>query len=120
MTDAQLVKIAWASPYKAPTVLIGATLVTDASRVTVDCVAGEPPKIFLEFAEQPVEDLNLEGVVHVVKEVAADPLEAVGEFLDAIDPAELDRCVLAAMEMGGPQTYGAATVEAMKGWARGD
>lgn len=121
MTDPQPVRIAWASPYKAPTVLVGATLIADATRVTVDCAAGEPPKIFLEFSEQPVEDLQLEGVVHVVKEVAADPIAVVSAFLEDIDPAELDRAVLAAMEMSsGLETYGQAALQVLGGWARGD
>ena len=118
--EVQPVVIAWRNPYKAPTVQLGENLVTDASRVTVDCQAGGPPKIFLEFEGKPVEDLHLEGVVHIVRETVADPIEVVSGFLENIDSDQLDQAVLEAMELGGPGTYGAAALEVMKRWARGD
>jgi hypothetical protein len=118
--EAQPVLIAWRNPFKAPTVQLGENLITDASRVTVDCQAGGPPKIFLEFEGKPVEDLQLDGVVHVVREVAADPLKIVDEFLSNIDPPELQRAVLESMELGGPETFGEAALAVLRKWARGD
>lgn len=115
----QPVKIAWVSPYAAPTVLIGENLITDASRVTVDCESGGAPKIFMEFEGKPVEDLQLDGVVYVVREVPADPIAIMVDFLSQIDPAELDRAVLAAQEMGGPQGFGETALAVLKGWASG-
>lgn len=120
MTEPQSVKIAWGSPFKAPTVLMGEQLITQASRVTLDCETGQAPKIFLEFDDQSVEPLTLEGVVHVVREVPADPIAPVVEFLSNISGDELDRCVLEAMGMGGSQKFGDVALEIMKGWARGD
>lgn len=117
--NTQPVKIAWVSPYAAPTVLIGENLITDASRVTVDCESGGAPKIFLEFEGKAVEDLQLEGVVHVVREVPADPIAIVVDFLSQLDPSELERAVLEAQEMGGPQSFGEAALLILKGWASG-
>lgn len=123
----QPVRIAWRSPYLAPTVLLGGDeqtprhLITDATRVTVDCEAGVPPKIFLEFANQPaVEDLDIEGVVYVVKETSADPLLAVQEFLDNIDADELNKAVLNLLEFGTVENFSEAALQVMRGWARGD
>jgi hypothetical protein len=122
MTDpeTQPVTIAWRNPFKAPTVQLGENLITDAARVTVDCVSGGPPKIFLEFVDKAVEDLQFPGVVHVVREVAAEPIELVVGFLEDLDPAELERVSLEKMEMGGPQTFGEAALLVLKEWARGD
>lgn len=113
------VKIAWGSPFKAPSVLVGEQLVADATRVTLDCKTGQAPEIFLEFEGQQVEDLELEGVVHVVREVPADPIAIVVDFLSELDPTELDRAVLQAQEMGGPQGFGEAALAVLKGWASG-
>jgi len=123
MTDkpeTQPVAIAWRNPYKAPTVQLGENLITDASRVTVDCQPGGPPKVFLEFGDRAVEDLQFDGVVHVVREVAADPLLVVDAFLENIDPSELQRAVLESMELGGPETFGEAALQVLRKWARGD
>ncbi len=123
----QPVRIAWRSPYLAPTVLLGGDdqtprhLITDATRVSVDCVAGEAPKVILEFADQPgVEDLALEGVVYITREIPADPLLAVQEFLGNIDADELNKAVLHDLEFGGSDSFAEAALETMRGWARGD
>lgn len=120
------VRLAWASPYKAPSVFLGVgedeQIITEASRVTVDCVAGEAPKIYLEFpGDQGVEDVKLEGVVHIVREVAADPMEVVAGFLADLDGEELDKAVLESMSMGdGTETYGQVALQVLGRWARGD
>lgn len=124
----QPVRIAWRSPYLAPTVLLGGDdqtprhLITEATRVTVDCEAGTPPKIYLEFANQPsVEDLDLEGVVYVTREIPADPLLAVQEFLDALDPDEMNKAVLELMEFSlEEESFASAALKVLRGWARGD
>lgn len=118
--ESQPVRVAWRSPYKAPSVLIGEELITDATRVSIDCIAGEAPKVILEFADQPVEDLALEGVVYVVREIPADPLLAVQEFLGALDADELNKAVLNEMEFGGTETFSEAALKVLRGWARGD
>jgi hypothetical protein len=115
----QPVKIAWGSPYKAPTVLLGDQLITDASRVTVDCSTGGPPKVFLEFEGKEVEDLQFEGVVHIVRETPADPFEGMLLFLSEIDPSALEKATLEVQAMGGPQGFGEAAVQVLKEWAGG-
>lgn len=117
--EAQPVSIAWRNPFKAPTVQFGENLITDASRVTLDCQAGGPPKIFLEFDGKPVQDLQLDGVVHIVREIPADPLAAIQEFLDALDPAELQRGTMDEMEAGA-ETFGEGALRLLRKWARGD
>lgn len=123
-TDPQPVHIAWGSPFKAPSVLIGDAeheqLITDASRVSVDCVAGEAPKVFLEFGDRPVEDLHLEGVVHVVREIPADPLLVVQEFLANLDADELNKAVLTVLEFGPEENFSEAALRVLRGWASGD
>jgi len=122
--EPQPIRIAWGSPYKAPSVLIGGAeheqLITDATRVSVDCTSGQAPKVFLEFGDQPVEDLALEGVVHVVREVPADPFLAVQEFLGAIDANELNKAVLSVLEFGPEENFADAALTVLRGWARGD
>lgn len=118
--EPQPVRIAWGSPYKVPSVLIGERLITDASRVSVDCSAGSAPRVFLEFDGQQVEDLALDGVVYVVKEIPADPLLAVQEFLDALDADELNKAVLEVLEFGPEDQFATAALKVLRGWARGD
>lgn len=119
-TGPQPIRIAWGNPFKAPSVLVGEQLITEATRVSIDCTTGEAPKIFLEFGDQQVEDLVLEGVVHVVREIPADPLLAVQEFLDALDGDELNKAVLSDLEFGGSETFSEAALKVLRGWARGD
>lgn len=119
-TDPQPVRIAWGNPFKAPSVLVGEQLITEATRVSIDCTTGEAPKIFLEFGDQQVEDLALEGVVHIVREIPADPLLSVQEFLDALDADELNKAVLLDMEFGESETFSEAALKVLRGWARGD
>lgn len=119
-TDPQPVRIAWGNPFKAPSVLVGEQLITEATRVSIDCTTGEAPKIFLEFGDQQVEDLVLEGVVHVVREIPADPLLAVQEFLDSLDGDELNKAVLSVLEFGPEETFSEAALKVLRGWARGD
>lgn len=123
--DPQPVRIAWRSPFLAPSVLIGDAeheqLITDASRVSVDCEAGQPPKVFLEFdAPAGVEDLVLEGVVHVIREIPADPLLAVQEFLANLDADELNKAVLGVLEFGPEENFSEAALKVLRGWASGD
>jgi hypothetical protein len=117
------VRIAWGSPYKAPSVLLGdgehEQLITDASRVSVDCSAGSAPRVFLEFEDRPVEDLQFEGVVFVTKEIPADPLLAVQEFLGNIDADELNKAVLSLLEFGEVDSFSEAALTVLKGWANG-
>lgn len=120
--EPQPVRIAWGSPYKAPTVLFGTAeqVVTDASRVTVDCQTGSAPKVYLEFEGREVEDLALEGVVNVVREIPVDPLLAVQEFLAAIDADELNKAILQVLEFGPEDQFAMAALRVLRGWASGD
>lgn len=121
MTDTQPVRIAGSSPFKAPTVTLSDdTVISNASRVSVDFTPGTAPRVFLEFENEQVEDLELEGVVYVTKEIPADPLKAVQEFLENIDADELNRAVLTELEMGTEEQFAQAALKVMRGWARGD
>lgn len=120
-TEPQSVRIAWGSPYKAPTVqLASGQLIADAKRVAVDCVPGAAPKVYLEFEPDAVQEMQLEGVVIVEREVPADPFKAVQEFLSNLDPGELDKAVLEYMAVPGAETFGQAALEVLGRWARGD
>lgn len=116
----QAVRIAPGSPYAAPTVLLGEQIIADASRVSVDFSAGTAPRVFLEFDGEEVAPLDLDAVVYITKEIKQDPAEACLQFLEPIDPAELQRCTLEIMEPGGPETFGEAALEVLRRWARGD
>ena len=99
----------------------GTDLTNSISRITIDHHGGKLPQIFLELARgKPIEEITVEGIVHVIREVKEDPADACLRFLEPIDPAELDRCVLEAMELGGPKQYGEAALHVLRGWARGD
>jgi len=102
-------------------VLDGQDVSNHVARVSYDHRAGSLPQVFLELAAQAAPaSIECDAVVHVVQEVVQDQAAATLAFLEPIDPDELDRSVLAAMELGGPQTYGAAFLEVVRGWARGD
>lgn len=120
MTDAQPVALSWQSPYAAPTVALldSEQTIEGADRVTVDCVKGEPPKVFVEFAGL-VDVPEFAGVVHVVREVPADPLKAVQDFLDNISADALTEAVLEDDSLSG-KPFGEAALDVMKRWARGD
>jgi hypothetical protein len=119
MTDSQPVQIAFGRPWRAPTVQMGDRLITEATRVSVDCPTGEAPKIVLEFDGQDIDSLNLEGVVYVVREQPADPLSSVVEFLNNIDPDALTETILADDSLAG-KPFGEAALDIMKRWASGD
>lgn len=104
------------------TVLVdGHDVSNHVTRVSFDQRGGQLPEVFLELSPRSKpDDIECEAVVHVVREVPEDAAAATARFLEAIDADELDRCVLATMELDGPQTYGAACLEVMRAWARGD
>lgn len=122
MTDAQpqAVKLSWANPYAAPEVTLPDTgqVISGAERVTLDYKAGEPPKIFVEIGGGAISD-ELQGVVHVVREVPADPFKAVLDFLGNIDDEALTAAVLEDDTLAG-KPFGAAALEVLTRWARGD
>lgn len=120
MTDAQPVKLSWPSAYAAPTVDLteSGQRIAGAPRVTLDCVKGEPPKVFVEFAGD-TDVQEFEGVVHIVREVVADPLKVVQEFLANIDDEALTAAILEDDTLAG-KPFGAAALEVMQRWARGD
>lgn len=122
MTDAQpqAVKLSWSNPYAAPDVTLPDTgqVIAGADRVTLDCKAGEPPKVFIEIGSDAVVG-DVQGVVHVVHEVPADPLKAVQDFLANIDDEALTAAILEDDTLAG-KPFGAAALEVMQRWARGD
>lgn len=92
-----------------------------ASRVSIDHPAGEAPRVFLELKRGvDVDEVLVEGMVHVKETVHEDPADACLRFLEPIDAGELERCALAAMELGGASTFGEAALRVLRGWARGD
>lgn len=116
----QPISIAWGSPFKAPTIqLPNGQLITDATRVVVDCETGKPPKVFLEFEGLEVSDFQIDGVVSVIRETPADPFEGMRLFLSEIDPQELERATLAVQEMGGPVGFGEAAIQVLREWTSG-
>lgn len=105
----------------AKVVVAGQDVSNLVSRVSFDQQAGKLPEVFLELDPRARPDaIQCDAVVNVVREVKQDPAEATLLFLENVDPTELDRCILEAMELGGPNTYGEACLAVFKAWARGD
>lgn len=118
--EPQPITLTWVSPFRPPLVKLAVMEVPGADRVTLDCEAGQAPKVFLEFGgEVPPDVLELEGVVHVVREIPADPLKAVQDFLAAIDADELDKAVLEVLEFGPEERFSTAALKVLRGWASG-
>lgn len=88
-------------------------------RVTIDHGPAAFPKVFLELRSGvELDAIECKAVVSVVKEVLEDPLEAVQRFLEPLDPGEFEKACLAAMEMGGPATFGEAALYVLKEWTK--
>lgn len=91
------------------------------SRFTIDHHAGALPHVFLELQKTvAVDEIECQAVVHVIREVPADEIAAVRRWLEPIDADEFEKAVLAAMELGGPQTFGAAALEVLRKWVTPD
>lgn len=87
-------------------------------RFTIDHRGGQVPEVFLELRPDASDVIECEAVVHVVRTEPADELAAVADWLEPLDAEQFEIAVLAAMELGGPQTFGAAALEVLKGWVR--
>lgn len=93
------------------------------SRVSFDHRAGEFPRVFLELTKgTPVEAIECEAIVSVADEAPdlAVLQQAVADWLAPLDPEELERASLEAMEMDGPQRFGEAALLVLGRWARGE
>lgn len=89
------------------------------SRVSFDHRGGQFPQVFLELRTGvPVEALECEAIVRVADPEPAP--QAIADWLAGLDPAELERESLEAMEMGGPQRFGEAAMLVLGRWARGE
>lgn len=99
-------------------VLINGEDVADrVRRVTVDSVASEVPKIYLEM--QGEGHIEGEGIVNVVQDL--DQRQVVAEFLGNLDPGSLESAALFKMGgLGEGLTTGEAFLEVLKEYARGD
>lgn len=109
------------NPTDAKLTLAGQPVENLVSRVSVDHVAGGLPTVFLEL-RPGIGPGQLGGIGHIVvrETIEEDPADAMLRFLEPIDPGELEKACLAAMELGGPETFGEAALSVLRGWARGD
>jgi hypothetical protein len=77
---------------------------------------GTVTRVGIEFA-QPDFVFEGQGVVEVVKVAEFNPTGAILEFLQAIDPEQLEKDALASLGMGGDAT--AEILETLKRYVRG-
>lgn len=94
------------------------------SRFTVDHNpndrANPAPKVFLELKSScELPELIVDASVYIRETVHEDELTATLRFLEPIDPTEFEKACLAAMEMGGPSTFGEAALFVLRGYAGG-
>lgn len=121
MSEPMTVRYSPAGVVQAVLEVDGKDLSAVVSRVSIDHAAGSAPSVYLELKKGvPVEDVLLKGMVHVKETVHEDPADACLRFLEPIDPGELERSAMAALELGGPTTFGEAVLAVLRGWARGD
>jgi|GEM_PF-3156206 len=105
---------------KAQLEVDGKDLSEHVGRVTIDHHGGSLAQVYLELSPKAdLDEVLVEGMVHVKETVHEDPADATLRFLDPIDPAEFEKAVLSAMELGGPQTFGAAALHVLRGYAGG-
>lgn len=119
MTLPRELLVTWAGPYAPPVVHLGEIALPEGRRVTIDCAPGSPPSVYVEYDTVPPEVLEMTGLVHIVREVPADPFKAVLDFLGNIDDEALTAAVLEDDTLAG-KPFGAAALEVLTRWARGD
>lgn len=92
-------------------------------RVSVDHVASEMPKVYIEtIPGEPLIDVEGVLVEQVVEQAPAlDFSSALTQFLDRLDPATLDQAILAQFEgLGGVSSTAQAVINVLKGMANGN
>lgn len=78
------------------------------------------PQVFLELRQGvALEPIVAEAVVFVRETVLEDPADAMLRFIEPLDPSEFEKACLAAMDMGGPSTFGEAALHVLRGYAGG-
>lgn len=78
------------------------------------------PKVFLELKQScELPEIISDASVYVRETVHEDELTATLRFLEPIDPAEFEKACLAALELGGPTTFGEAALFVLRGYAGG-
>lgn len=99
----------------APVVSVNGEPVPNVRRVTLDCTTGDVPHLFLELLPD-TRILEGQGVVVQRIEIPDDGLDAMAQFLDGLDPSELEREMLE--EFGGLSnaTTGEACLTVLKRW----
>lgn len=99
----------------------GVDMTSLVRRITIDHVAREAPLVFLELKKGvELDPVIAEAVVHIREVVQEDPADATLRFLEPLDPGEFEKAILAAMELGGPQTFGEAALLVLRGYAGGN
>ncbi|WP_425834179.1 hypothetical protein [Streptomyces fractus] len=85
---------------------------------SISHAVGEYPQVILYAA--PHAEADFEGLARVAVADAAQPGPAAAAFLEAIDPAELERAALSRLDLGtGPQSATQAMLTQLTEWARG-
>lgn len=98
----------------------GIDMTKDISRLTIDHRVADAPLVFLELKKGiELDPVLVDAVVHIREVVEEDPADAALRFLEPLDPQEFERACLAAMELGGPSTFGEAALFVLKGYAGG-
>lgn len=82
---------------------------------------GEPPVVVLHLVPGSEGLLEFDGLARVAVGVPPDPGPAAAAFLEAIDPAELERAALARPDLAGDR-HGLtrAMLDQLREWARGE
>jgi hypothetical protein len=95
-----------------PRVLVNGEPVDGVSRVTLDCVAGTVPTLYIE---RPVEAGVIEGPgVTVAQRPTGEPeiQDVLQQFFDRLDPSEVERAMLEE----DVETTGQAAIAVFKRW----
>ena len=103
------------------TLEVGGKDVTNyVTRMTIDHSALALPKVYLELSPKAeLDEVLTEAMVHIREVVQEDPADAMLRFIEPLDPGEFERACLELMELGGPQTFGAAALAVLRAYAGG-
>lgn len=87
-------------------------------RVTLDKHAGRQADVFLELAQGAEHEvLESDAIVHIVKTPEENPAAVILAWLNAVDPAALERAALEDMSMDS--STGQAFLDVLRGWVSG-
>jgi hypothetical protein len=101
----------------SPVVSVNGEPIPGVRRVSLDCQNGDVPHLYLNLLPGSKE-ISGQGIVVQRIEIPDDGLEAMAQFLDGVDPSELEREALERFGAFSSESTGEAFLAVLKEWVR--